>query len=71
MAHVANQTATAGRHANQLHLERCTQAAREPDPVTNSDFRVRVTGFKSLRRCTAARGQGLALQTRTLRDLGG
>ena len=42
MTHVTEQAGVAGWRADQLHLERFAPAAREPDPVTDGEFRVRV-----------------------------
>ncbi|MET8982207.1 PDR/VanB family oxidoreductase [Streptomyces sp. NPDC004539] len=42
MRHVTEAATAAGWHPGQLHLERFTPAAREPDPVTDGAFRVRV-----------------------------
>ncbi|MFK0106657.1 PDR/VanB family oxidoreductase [Streptomyces sp. NPDC091217] len=42
MRHVTDTATAAGWQPGQLHIERFTPAAREPDPATDGEFRVRV-----------------------------
>ncbi|NNN30429.1 hypothetical protein HLK59_08625 [Streptomyces sp. S3(2020)] len=42
MRHVPEAATAAGWQPDQLHLERFAPAAREPDPITDGEFRVRV-----------------------------